>query len=286
MNFDFSQYINPSTIEKLFRVLMILAIGLAVIYLLAYIAKKLLPARLSKQRIMIINRAIQYTGLITLFFIVISELNINLAAIFGAAGLIGLVIGVASQTSIGNIVSGFFLVSEKSFEIGDVIRIGDKTGTVFSIDLLSIKIRTFDNLLIRIPNQTVISTELTNITRFPIRRMDIDVSVAYKEDLGKVKSVLEKVAKSNPLCLDEPEPLIIFKHFGASGIDVTLGIWFERTNFLKVKNSVFQEIKMAFNAEGIEIPFPHISLYAGEITKPFPVTIPGGEKTPAESQPE
>lgn len=273
MNFDWSQYFNAATLEKAIRILIILAVGIAIIYSIAFLVKKILPLKWSRQRKMIINRAIQYTGFITLFLILISELEISLAPIFGAAGVIGLVIGVASQTSIGNIVSGFFLISEKSFEIGDVVRLGDKTGTVFSIDLLSIKIRTFDNLLIRVPNQTVISTELVNLTRFPIRRMDTLVSVAYKEDLNKVREVLENVARNNPLCLDEPQPVIIFQNYGASGIDITLGVWVERTNFLKVKNSVFMEIKEAFNKEGIEIPFPHISLYTGEETKPFPVEV-------------
>jgi small-conductance mechanosensitive channel len=273
MNINWSEYLNAETFEKVLRVLIILAIGIAVIYFIAFLVKKVLPKKWSGQRKMIINRAIQYTGFVILFFIVISELKINLAPVFGAAGVIGLVVGIASQTSIGNIISGFFLVSEKSFEIGDIIRIGDKTGTVYSIDLLSIKIRTFDNLLIRIPNQTVISTELINVTRFPIRRMDVIVSVAYKEDLGKVKSILEEVAMQNPLCLDEPEPIIIFQAFGASGIDIQLGVWTERANYLQVTNSVFQEIKDAFNREGIEIPFPHISLYTGEETKPMPVSV-------------
>ena len=71
--------------------------------------------------------------------------------------------------------------------------------------------------------------------------------------------------------MDEPEPLIVFKDFGASGIDILLGVWFEKQNYLKVKNSIFQEIKARFDAEGIEIPFPHVTLYTGEATKPFPV---------------
>ncbi|WP_372649707.1 mechanosensitive ion channel family protein [Draconibacterium sp.] len=271
MEFDFSKYFNAQNLERLMWVLIILVIGVAIIYALAFIVKKLLPKSLSQQRKMIVQRLVYYSGFILLGFIVIAQLQINLAPFFGAAGVIGLVIGVASQTSIGNIVSGFFLVGEKSFEIGDVIKVGDKAGTVFSIDLLSIKIRTFDNQLLRIPNQTIISTEVINVTRFPIRRLDFNVSVAYKEDLGKVKTLLEEVAKANPLSLDEPEPLVVFKDFGASGIDILLGVWFEKQNFLKVKNSIFQEIKARFDAEGIEIPFPHVTLYTGEATKPFPV---------------
>ena len=140
MNFNWSGYFNTHTLEKLIKVLIILAVGTTIIYLAIAIIKKVLPARWSRQRKMIINRTIQYTGFIILVLIVISEMNINLTPIFGAAGIIGLVIGVASQTSIGNIVSGFFLISEKSFEIGDIIKIDDKTGTVFSIDLLSVLI--------------------------------------------------------------------------------------------------------------------------------------------------
>lgn len=277
MNFDWSKYFNAEMFEKFLRIAIILVAGLIIVYTIAFIVRKLLPGNLSQQRKMIINRFITYSGIIILFFIVVSELDINLTAIFGAAGIIGIVIGVASQTSIGNIVSGFFLVSEKSFELGDLIRIGDKTGTVYSIDLLSIKLKTFDNLLLRIPNQTVISSEVINVTKFPIRRLDLDLSVAYKEDLRKVKSIIENVVRKNPLCLDEPEPLITFKSFGDSGINILLGVWFEKTNFLKVKNSVFVEIKQAFDDEGIEIPFPHVTLYAGEATKPFPVIEKGKE---------
>ena len=273
MNFDWSHYFNAETFEKLLRIAIILVVGTIIISLLGVLMKKILPSKLSQQRKMIINRFVRYTAIVILFTVIISELNIDMAAIFGTAGVIGIVVGVASQTSIGNIVSGFFMVSEKPFEIGDQIRIGDKTGVVHSIDLLSIKIRTFDNLLLRIPNQTVISSEVINVTRFPIRRLDFEIGVAYKENLELVMQTLQEVAKRNPLCLDEPEPLIVFKGFGASSINIQFGVWFERTNYLKVKNSVFMEIKEAFEQKGIEIPFPHISVYTGEVTKPFPVEV-------------
>lgn len=270
MNFDWSKYFNAEMIEKLLRIGIILIIGIILVTILTATVKKLLPNKLSQQRKMLINRFVKYSAIVMLFMVIVSELDINLTAIFGAAGVIGIVLGVASQTSIGNIVSGFFLISEKPFELGDLIRIGDKTGTVYSIDLLSIKIKTLDNLLLRIPNQTVISTEVINVTKFPIRRLDIDLSVSYTEDLEKVVSVIKRIVKRNPFCLDEPEPLIIFKDFGDSGINILLGVWFERANFLKVKNSLFIEIKSTFDAEGIEIPFPHVSIYTGKATKPFP----------------
>jgi small-conductance mechanosensitive channel len=273
MDLGLSHYFNPATIDKFIRIIFILMIGSGSIHFISFLVKRSLHKQFSRQRMMLVIRTIVYTGYAGLVLIVVREMNYDLTALFGAAGVVGIVIGVASQTSIGNIISGLFLVSEKSFELGDVIRVGDKTGTVYSIDLLSIKIKTFDNLLIRIPNQTVISSEVTNVTKFPIRRLDFKIGVAYKEDLRKVKTILEQVARNNPLCLEEPEPMILFQDFGDSSINLTFAVWFEKANFQAVKNSVFIEIKDAFDREGIEIPFPHISVYTGEVTKPFPVEV-------------
>lgn len=260
-------------IDKIIRIVLTLVIGLSVIYGLAYAVRRTITRKMTRQSRIVVNRGIVYTGIIILLFIVFRMLEVDLTALFGAAGILGIVIGVASQTSLGNIVSGLFLVSEKSFEIGDVVRIGDKTGKVFSIDLLSIKIKTFDNLLLRIPNQTVISTELINVTRFPIRRMDFKINVAYKEDLQRVKTVLEDIAQKNPVVLDEPEPLVIFQNFATNGIEITFAVWHERDNFLKVRNSVFMAVKEVFDREGIEIPLPHVSLYAGEASKPIQLIL-------------
>lgn len=260
MDFGLYNYFNNETVDKIVRIVFILIVGISSIHLISFMVKRSLYKHLSRQSMMLILRTIIYTGYIGLVLMVIRELNYDLTALFGAAGVVGIVIGVASQTSIGNIISGLFLVSEKSFELGDVVTIGDKTGTVYSIDLLSIKIKTYDNLLIRIPNQTVISTALVNVTKFPIRRLEFLVGVAYKEDLHKVKAILENVARNNPLCLEEPEPVIIFKEFGESSINISFGVWFEKANYLAVKNSVFIEVKEAFEREGIEIPCKCIQL--------------------------
>jgi len=147
------------------------------------------------------------------------------------------------------------------------------------MDILSIKIRTFDNQLLRIPNQKVITTDLTNITRFPIRRLDFDISVAYKEDMEKVHNLLSEIAKNNPLCLDEPEPLILFRDFGNSGINILFGVWFENSIYLTVKNTIFKTIKKQFDDHVIEIPFPHLSLYTGEKSKPMTVRIVDDQET-------
>jgi small-conductance mechanosensitive channel len=260
------------------NVVLTIVIGYIIIHLLVFFVKRFFWKRMTNQWKMLINKGIIYTGVIIILFMVLDYSGVKLKPLLGAAGILGVIVGFASQTSVGNIISGIFLVTEKSFEVGDLIRVGDKTGLVYSIDLLSMKLKTLDNLLIRIPNQTLISTEITNITRFPIRRMDINIGVAYKEDLKKVMGILHRLALDNKAVLDEPEPLILLQNFGESSIDILFGLWFEKTNYLNVRNSIIIEIKEAFDKEGIEIPFPHRTIYVGEETKPFPVSVEKEEK--------
>ena len=271
LNFDF----NPDTLRKIKEIGISLMIGYLVIQSLVILIRRVLFNKISKQSRMILSKGIIYTGVIVLVFIIIGilELRSVFTTLLGAAGIMGIILGIASQTSIGNIISGIFLISEKPFKLGDLIRVGDKRGYVYSIDLLSIKLKTLDNLLIRIPHQTIISTEVTNVTRFPIRRLDIELGVAYKENIKRVIEILKNVARQNPLCLDEPEPLVMVRNFGTSSIDFLFGIWFEKSKYVKVKNSIFHEISEAFATEGIEIPFPHVTLYTGKITEPFPINL-------------
>ena len=215
------------------------------------------------------------TYLVMLVFIVmgLNAIGFNLGVLIGAAGILSVAIGFASQTSASNIISGLFLVAERPFSVGDLIRVGTTTGEVLSIDLLSVKLRTFDNLFVRIPNETLIKSEVTTLTRFPIRRIDLKIGVAYKEDIKTVRKVLERVAGANPLCLDEPKPIFVFLGFGESSLDMQFSVWVKREKFIDLKNSIHEEIKEAFDAEGIEIPFPHRSLYTGSVTEPFPIRI-------------
>lgn len=274
-NIDFAGIITPETVNALLRALAYAIVGFIILRIAVAIVKRVTKGKTTEQGRMLITKGVNYTGLAVLLIVVLLELGVNLTPLLGAAGILGVAVGIASQTSLSNVISGLFLVSEKPFSVGDVIRVSGTTGIVLSIDLLSVKIRTFDNLFVRIPNQEIAGSAVTTITRFPIRRMDFSVSVAYKEDLGRVREILLGIAKDDPGCLDEPEPIILFLDFGDSGITLLFGVWFSKTDYIAVKNSVFEAIKRRFDEEGIEIPFPHRTLYTGAVTEPFPVRMTG-----------
>jgi small-conductance mechanosensitive channel len=165
------------------------------------------------------------------------------------------------------------LIADNPFQVGDILQVGSTVGVVLEIGLLSVNLRKFDNTLVRLPNEFLIKTEFWNLTKFPIRRLDLKISLAYKEDIEQVRDILIDIADKNALGLEEPRPLFIFQGFGESSLEIQFSVWVIKENYLSLKNSLPAEIKQAFDAADIEIPFPHRSLYAGSVTEPFPVKL-------------
>lgn len=263
------------------RALAILIVGLILAKILGSATGRVSSKYLDAQRTMLFRRIVFYLVLALFVVSALNQLGFKLSVLLGAAGILSVAVGFASQTSASNIISGLFLIGERPFSVGDIIRLDDTMGEVLSIDLLSVKLLTADNLFIRIPNETLIKSQVTTVTRFPIRRVDIRVGVAYKEDLSKVRRVLFEVARKNTLALEEPTPDFFFLGFGDSSLDLQFSVWVQKENYLNLKSVITEEIKNAFDRAGIEIPFPHRSLYAGSATEPFPVRIvEGGKGTP------
>jgi small-conductance mechanosensitive channel len=252
--------LEPENLEKIFAVAIILVVGFAVLNIIKVLIVRNLRQRLSAQTLMLVRKVIVYTGGFIVVFVALRQAGLDLNILLGTAGVAGIAIGFASQTSVSNMISGLFLISEKPFEVNDVITVAGSTGIVMSIDLLSVKIRTFANTFIRIPNETIIKTEVTNITRFPIRRLDINLRVGFDEDIEKVRDLLLEICAENSNILDNPAPLFIFNGFGESAIELFFGVWFDKDSYIAAKNSILLQIKDRFRAEGISIPYPGIRL--------------------------
>jgi small-conductance mechanosensitive channel len=276
----FPQYLKSELILDIIWAALTLTIGLILAWLISRGIARMLRRRLKAQELMLVKRLSYYLLFSLVIIATLHQLGIDLGLLLGAAGILSVAIGFASQTSASNIISGIFLIAERPFVVGDLLNVDGTIGEVVSIDLISVKIRTFDNLMLRVPNEMLIKSTFVNLTRFPIRRLDVQVGVAYKEDTEKVRRILFDVADRNPLCLDEPKPLFIYKGYGDSALELQFSVWAKRENFLFLRNSIHEEIKTAFDKNGIEIPFPHRTIYTGSVTEPFPVqVVEGGEKS-------
>lgn len=252
----FETWVGKEHLDSVLRIAALLFIALPLLWMISRLLGKLSKARFGEHLGTFFQKGIYYLGIIGILISILVELGFNPAALLGAAGIVSVAVGFASQTSLSNIISGIFLYWERPFTVGDIVKVGDTTGMVLSIDLMSVKLRQFDNHFVRIPNETMIKSQVTNVTKFPIRRVDVDVGTSYGSDVEQVMAVLRLVADQNPFCMDEPNPLVVFKGFGDSSLNFMLGAWCEKTQFLDLKNSLTQDIKNAFDREGIEIPFP------------------------------
>ena len=271
----FGEAFNAERFISLIRAGIILGVGLILARFAANGILRLLSKYVNAQQAMLIRRISHHLIIALVLISTLKELGFELNVLLGAAGILTLALGFASQTSASNLISGLFLIGERPFAVGDYVRMGETTGEILSVDLLSVKMRTFDNLFVRIPNETVIKSEITNLTYFPIRRFDLMIGVAYKEDIPHVREVLLDVATRNPLCLEEPKPLFLFQGFGDSSLDIQFSVWAKREKFIELRNRIQEEIKQAFDSAGIEIPFPHRTIYTGSVTEPFPVRMVG-----------
>lgn len=245
---------------EILRAAVMVLVGLPLLMALSRWARRVFGRRSTAQHGLIAGKVVFYPGIMILMITVLGELGFGLTPILGAAGVVGIALGFASQTSVSNVISGLFLIAERPFEVDDLIQVGTTTGRVISIDTLSIKLRTFDNRFVRIPNETIVKSEVTTITRFPIRRLDLNVGIAYREDVARVRALLLEIAGSEPMALMEPAPVVFIDGFGESSVNLRLGVWVVQAKYLNLKISLQEAIKARFDREGVQIPFPQRTL--------------------------
>lgn len=251
------------TWETLFKILGILLVVLIITVIFILIRKgilKGLSVRLDGNQLKMVHKLIRYVYFVVIVFYILSVFGVKLSAIWGAAGIAGVAIGFAAQTSVSNFISGMFVLGERTMKIGDYISVGGVSGTVDSIGLISVKIHNTENQLIRIPTSTIINTIFQNNNFYSQRRMNFCVSVAYDTDMTKALETLRSVPEQCPTVLKNPSSVVWYDGFGESGINMTLAVWFAPDDLIQTKNDVFIAMKKAFDKVGIAIPFSRIDV--------------------------
>lgn len=266
---------NLDRISELLVAAFLCFIGFVIARLVSNTFIRTLGIRFNAHQRMVWRRGIFYT--IFIFFIIagLKEAGFKISVFLGAAGILTVALGFASQTSATNLISGLFLIGEGSFEVGDTIQLtlirGQQIeGEVISIDLLSVKLLTLDNLYVRLPNELLIKTPVINLSKYPIRRIPIALAISFHEDLAKVRGVLLETAHSHPLVLETPKPEMSVTAFGESSIELLFSVWCEQENYGKVKDSLQERIRNAFVKNNIEIPVPKIGFVGAPIQSASP----------------
>ena len=256
---SFIQFLKAlCTWENLFRLIgavLIIFVIWVVFKLISRGIKRIPEAKMQTHYRNIVSKMVSYLFYFLVAMYILSLFGVKLSAIWGAAGIAGVAIGFAAQTSVSNLISGIFVLGEKTMKVGDFIIVGGISGTVDEIGLLSVKIHNLDGQMIRIPNSTIINSNFQNNSFFNTRRFTFEVSVAYEADHEKALEVLSKIPETCSTVLKDPAPKVWYDGLEESGLSLKLAVWIKPSDLAQTKNDIYIKIVKAFQESGLEIPY-------------------------------
>ena len=245
------EYLKNLKWEHITYAFMLLFFGYFFAKKVSHFVSKMIEHKFSKHHAMLFSRIIYYS-LFSLFLVsALSELGFKLTILLGTAGLFTVALSFASQTAASNLISGIFLVFEHPFKVGDVISIKDIKGTVETIDWLSTKIKTSDNRLIRIPNEALIKSEITNLSTYSQKRDEIVLRVEASHNIETIKSILKNICDGCSHILSKPGTKILLSQvIDSGGVELKLLYW-SNADLAAVRDEVLTAIKATFEREAI-----------------------------------
>jgi small conductance mechanosensitive channel len=193
--------------------------------------------------------------------IAIQILGVETMSFAAVLAAIGVGVGMALSGTLQNFAGGVVLLLFKPFKVGDFIESQNFSGTIMEMQIFMTVLKSSDNKTVYIPNSALINAPLTNYTKENKRRIDIDFSVAYGTDLKQAKEIIESVAKAEKGILDEPQIYIFVSTLADSSVVITLRAWTKTDDYWTVKYNMNENIYNAFNAKGIDIPFPQMTVH-------------------------
>ena len=234
----------------------ILVIAVIIAKIVTTFMKRKLSDRMEKYELKVLIAVVWWTIILIGIFIASPHFKIDLSGLLVAGGIIAVIIGFASQSVVSNLVSGIFLILERPVKIGDNVSIGDVSGNVEHIQVLSTIIRTFEGIYVRVPNEKVFTSNITNFVSNVARRFDYKIGIGYREDAHRAILIIQDVIAEEPFALKNPEPSVFVDKLGDSTVDIIIRIWAPSKEWYDLKTSLLLKIKSTLEANGIEIPYP------------------------------
>ncbi|GAB4341265.1 MAG: small-conductance mechanosensitive channel MscS [Desulfobulbaceae bacterium] len=237
--------------------LLILLVGRWLVKWITYLVRKALAkSGMDETLIRFLEKLIYYTLLVAVLIAAADQVGIKTTSFLAILGAAGLAVGLALKDSLSNFASGVMLILFRPFRVGDAVTVAGVTGKVERIDIFSSVLTTPDNQRIIIPNSSITSTIITNITANPIRRIDLVIGIGYDDDIKKAKETIEELIRADERILTDPAPSIVLGELGASSVDLFVRPWVRTGDFWDVRCALVEKIKTTFDEQGISFPYP------------------------------
>jgi len=272
---DVSKYVDTA-IEmvmnygpKLILAILVLIIGLWLVNRVVNLMGKTLERSNSEPTLARFLKSLVSVGLKALLLISVASMvgiaTTSFIAILGAAGL---AIGLALQGSLGNFAGGILILMFKPYKVGDYIEAQGIGGTVTEIQIFNTVINTPDNKRIIVPNGAVSNGIITNYSAEPTRRVDFVFGIGYGDDIEQARRVIAECVAADERVFKDPEPVIVVGNLGESSVDLTVRVWANASDYWGIKFALTEQVKLAFDAGNISIPFPQRDVHVVQTTAP------------------
>jgi len=258
---------NPVTVGDVFQFVLILSLTFLISKIITLYLRRSLKDKVSKDVGETIVKFFYYGTIIIVSISALNQMGIDLSGLLLAGGITGIILGFASQNIVGNLISGIFLMIEKPIKIGDQVEINKISGFVSDIRIISTFIRTYDGLLVRIPNQQVFTTNITNSVSYPVRRFDINFRIRYSDDADYAIELVKGLISKEPFALISPAPSVTVNELGENSVNLIARIWAPISEWATLKTELIWAIKKTLEENGIEIPLPQRDVYLRTVSE-------------------
>ena len=258
----YSKYIVPWSLKILLALLIFLIGQLAAKIISSMVGKVLGHTKLDTILVDFIQSLLRALLMIIVIIAALDQLGVNTNSVIAILGAAGLAIGLALQGSLQNFAAGFMLLIFRPFKAGDFVEAAGTAGNIEKIGIFSTTMYTGDNKEVIIPNGTIYSGNIVNYSKRATRRIDMIFSISYGDDIRLARDVIASIIKEEPRILAEPTPLIAVGELAVNSVNFFVRPWVKTEEYWDVKFTITEKIKLAFDANGITIPFPPIHTQA------------------------
>ena len=220
------------------------------------VAKLMAKNNVDQAIIGFLTNLIYYALVVVVIIAAAGKLGINTTSFLTIVGAAGLAIGLALKDSLSNFAAGVMLVMFRPFTVGDVVSAAGITAKVEKITIFNTLFCTADNQLIIVPNNKILSDNITNINAKDTRRIDLVVGISYSDDMTQTKEILERLAKEDGRVLDDPAVTVAVSELADSSVNLVFRPWVKTVDYWAVRFDLTEKIKTSLDEAGISIPFP------------------------------
>ncbi|MBX2868110.1 MAG: mechanosensitive ion channel [Acidiferrobacterales bacterium] len=257
----FQQYILPWSVNIVLAII-VLVVG-------RWITKRIVKffrgvmerAEYDHMLINFLAATLQALLMIVVIVAALDRLGVATTSIVAVLGAAGVAVGLALQGSLQNFAAGIMILIFRPFRAGDYIEAGGSAGTVEKVGIFSTTMSSTDNKEVIVPNGNIYRDTITNYSARPTRRIDLVIRVGYDSDLKKAKELLNTLVSNEPRVLSHPEAFVAVSEMTDSSINFVVRPWVNTGDYLAVKCSLIETIKLEFDQEGIEIPYPQLDVH-------------------------